>query len=32
VATNLRASVVRACEKSGGKGGSCVSVASAATT
>ena len=32
VANNLRASVVRACEKSnGGKGGSCISVASAAT-
>jgi thiol-disulfide isomerase/thioredoxin len=32
VASNLRADVVRACEKSGGKGGNCIAVASAATT
>ena len=32
VADNLRANVVRACEKSSGKAGSCVSVAAASTT
>jgi protein disulfide-isomerase len=32
VASQLRANVVRACEKSSGKGGNCVTVASAATT
>jgi thiol-disulfide isomerase/thioredoxin len=32
VANQLRANVVRACEKSGGKGGNCITVASASTT